>query len=141
MFAFKYWFTLLLVGLSASGFGSQDPAQEFHEYAIRDHGGRLTIDETLTGYLSDLGAKVVREIDPDRPYTFVLINDLEPDTWSLPGGLVAVSRGMFSLLRNEAELIMLLAHELQYANLIYDCLLYTSPSPRDKRQYRMPSSA
>ena len=24
---------------------------------------------------------------------------------------------------------------------IYDCLLYTSPSPRDKRQSRMPSSA
>ena len=23
----------------------------------------------------------------------------------------------------------------------YDCLLYTSPSPRDKRQSRMPSSA
>ena len=25
--------------------------------------------------------------------------------------------------------------------LIYSCLLYTSPSPRDKRQSRMPSSA
>ena len=25
--------------------------------------------------------------------------------------------------------------------LIYNCLLYTSPSPRDKRQSRMPSSA
>ena len=25
--------------------------------------------------------------------------------------------------------------------IIYPCLLYTSPSPRDKRQYRMPSSA
>ena len=25
--------------------------------------------------------------------------------------------------------------------LPYDCLLYTSPSPRDKRQSRMPSSA
>ena len=24
---------------------------------------------------------------------------------------------------------------------MYDCLLYTSPSPRDKRQSRMPSSA
>ena len=24
--------------------------------------------------------------------------------------------------------------------LFYTCLLYTSPSPRDKRQYRMPSS-
>ena len=27
------------------------------------------------------------------------------------------------------------------ADLSYDCLLYTSPSPRDKRQSRMPSSA
>ena len=26
-------------------------------------------------------------------------------------------------------------------NMILDCLLYTSPSPRDKRQSRMPSSA
>ena len=26
-------------------------------------------------------------------------------------------------------------------NLVYTCLLYTSPSPRDKRQSRMPSSA
>ena len=25
--------------------------------------------------------------------------------------------------------------------ILYDCLLYTSPSPRDKRQSRMPSSA
>ena len=25
--------------------------------------------------------------------------------------------------------------------VIWDCLLYTSPSPRDKRQSRMPSSA
>ena len=25
--------------------------------------------------------------------------------------------------------------------MLYDCLLYTSPSPRDKRQSRMPSSA
>ena len=26
-------------------------------------------------------------------------------------------------------------------SLLHDCLLYTSPSPRDKRQSRMPSSA
>ena len=32
--------------------------------------------------------------------------------------------------------------ELAQANhLTYSCLLYTSPSPRDKRQSRMPSSA
>ena len=30
---------------------------------------------------------------------------------------------------------------LRLEELIDDCLLYTSPSPRDKRQSRMPSSA
>ena len=30
--------------------------------------------------------------------------------------------------------------KVDYA-ILTDCLLYTSPSPRDKRQYRMPSSA
>ena len=30
----------------------------------------------------------------------------------------------------------------EFENVPYEtCLLYTSPSPRDKRQYRMPSSA
>ena len=29
----------------------------------------------------------------------------------------------------------------QYANLAYSCLLYTSPSPRDRQKSRMPSSA
>ena len=34
------------------------------------------------------------------------------------------------------------SHALQTQNLQeYSCLLYTSPSPRDKRQSRMPSSA
>ena len=31
--------------------------------------------------------------------------------------------------------------KIQVAALILACLLYTSPSPRDKRQSRMPSSA
>ena len=31
--------------------------------------------------------------------------------------------------------------ELGWAAILLPCLLYTSPSPRDKRQSRMPSSA
>ena len=30
---------------------------------------------------------------------------------------------------------------LEVLEMVLDCLLYTSPSPRDKRQSRMPSSA
>ena len=33
------------------------------------------------------------------------------------------------------------ASSLRFTEPVYTCLLYTSPSPRDKRQSRMPSSA
>ena len=33
------------------------------------------------------------------------------------------------------------SNHLEGNTLTYGCLLYTSPSPRDKRQSRMPSSA
>ena len=36
---------------------------------------------------------------------------------------------------------MSLEEKIQIARVFDDCLLYTSPSPRDKRQSRMPSSA
>ena len=32
-------------------------------------------------------------------------------------------------------------YDVQVGDVLYTCLLYTSPSPRDKRQSRMPSSA
>ena len=34
-----------------------------------------------------------------------------------------------------------LLREVEVAEHIYDCLLYTSPSPRDRTRSRMPSSA
>ena len=34
-----------------------------------------------------------------------------------------------------------LTHSLQTATRAYSCLLYTSPSPRDRQKSRMPSSA
>ena len=46
--------------------------------------------------------------------------------------------------KNRSQLLFTDTDSLTYAiktDDIYDCLLYTSPSPRDKRQSRMPSSA
>ena len=43
---------------------------------------------------------------------------------------------------NQDDLAILMdAKRDQLTDLVYHCLLYTSPSPRDKRQSRMPSSA
>ena len=37
--------------------------------------------------------------------------------------------------------LLSLKYKIQSLNWVHSCLLYTSPSPRDKRQSRMPSSA
>ena len=46
-----------------------------------------------------------------------------------------------SALLYEAGAILLIAAAIVVLRLRHSCLLYTSPSPRDKRQSRMPSSA
>ena len=40
-----------------------------------------------------------------------------------------------------ARFIILQGKEMDPTALVYDCLLYTSPSPRDRQKSRMPSSA
>ena len=44
-------------------------------------------------------------------------------------------------LLSEGELILSLGGRIENIFVNHSCLLYTSPSPRDKRQSRMPSSA
>ena len=60
-------------------------------------------------------------------------------------GLSQFKDGEPFITQNEAMVkIISLLVEMQQKNILYlanDCLLYTSPSPRDKRQSRMPSSA
>ena len=51
-----------------------------------------------------------------------------------------LNRSMKQLLRSHAKLSAHLAHHPDFAHT-NTCLLYTSPSPRDMRRSRMPSSA
>ena len=45
------------------------------------------------------------------------------------------------LMKAMALVVLLSGIAAAAAGIVYGCLLYTSPSPRDKRQSRMPSSA
>ena len=54
-------------------------------------------------------------------------------------GLVPVRSG--SIRVADQDVIGLAPHEISKLGVGYTCLLYTSPSPRDQRGSRMPSSA
>ena len=56
--------------------------------------------------------------------------------------ILAKQRGTIEKLKGDnQQLKEELSLQRKHAKLYDNCLLYTSPSPRDKRQSRMPSSA
>ncbi len=79
-------------------------------------GGDYVTDPALLAYVSRIGQRLARVSDrPDLPYDFVVLNNPVPNAWALPGGKIAVNRGLLTELANEAELAAVLAHEIVHA--------------------------
>lgn len=79
-------------------------------------GGRFYVDPELTLYVQQVGQKLARVSDrPDLPFEFVVLNSSVPNAWALPGGKIAVNRGLLVLLEDEAELAAVLGHEIVHA--------------------------
>lgn len=79
-------------------------------------GGQFYIDPELTLYVREVGQKLARVSDrPDLPYEFVVINSSVPNAWALPGGKIAINRGLLVKLDDEAQLASVLGHEIVHA--------------------------
>lgn len=79
-------------------------------------GGKFILDPALAAYVSEVGQKLVKVSDrPNLPFEFVIINDSVPNAWALPGGKLALNRGLLTELKSEAELAAVLAHEIVHA--------------------------
>lgn len=78
-------------------------------------GGDLTVDPELTAYVSGVGQKLAAVADRKLPYEFVVLNNSVPNAWALPGGKIAVNRGLLTELQSEAELAAVLGHEIVHA--------------------------
>ncbi|KAF0162651.1 MAG: putative Zn-dependent protease [Rhodocyclaceae bacterium] len=79
-------------------------------------GGKFILDPALTAYVNEVGQKLARVSDrPSLPFEFVVINDSVPNAWALPGGKLAVNRGLLTELKSEAELAAVLSHEIVHA--------------------------
>ncbi|MFW5883636.1 MAG: M48 family metalloprotease [Verrucomicrobiota bacterium] len=79
-------------------------------------GGPYQTMPALTRYVSEVGQKIVAVSDrPELPYEFEVLNNPVPNAWALPGGKIAINRGLLTVLDNEAELAAVLAHEVVHA--------------------------
>jgi len=52
---------------------------------------------------------------PDLPYDFVVLNSSVPNAWALPGGKIAINRGLLTAFSDEAQLASVLGHEIVHA--------------------------
>ena len=79
-------------------------------------GGELTAFPEIERYVSSVGRSLVAVSDrPNLPYEFKVLNNEVPNAWTLPGGKIAVNRGLLVELKSEAELAAVLAHEIVHA--------------------------
>lgn len=81
----------------------------------QSEGGDFKIDPELTTYISEVGQKLAAVSDRKLPYEFVVLNSSVPNAWALPGGKVALNRGLLTELHSESELAAVLGHEITHA--------------------------
>jgi predicted Zn-dependent protease len=73
----------------------------------------LVEDAALQAYVHRLGAQLAQASErPELPWTFRVADDPTPNALAAPGGFIFITRGLLALLRNEAELVSILGHEI-----------------------------
>src|SRR5262245_26824656 len=81
----------------------------------QSEGGDMTVMPDLTAYINEVGQKLAAVSDRKLPYEFTVLNNSVPNAWALPGGKIAVNRGLLTALNNESELAAVLGHEIVHA--------------------------
>ena len=81
----------------------------------QSQGGSYQVDPELTAYVNQVGQRVAAVADRKLDYEFVVLNNGVPNAWALPGGKIAVNRGLLYELHSEAELAAVLGHEVSHA--------------------------
>ncbi|MDH3452617.1 MAG: M48 family metallopeptidase, partial [Gammaproteobacteria bacterium] len=97
--------------------GNQEVAMGTQNYAPmqQSQGGAHDVDPALTRYVQSVGNKLAAVSDAPLPYEFTVLNNSVPNAWALPGGKIAINRGLLTEINSEAELAAVLGHEIVHA--------------------------
>jgi predicted Zn-dependent protease len=86
--------------------GKQEDQKAVASFGVYD-------DPALQDYVANLGQSIARNAErPDLPWAFRLVDDSAVNAFALPGGFVYMTRGIMAYLDSEAELAMVMGHEV-----------------------------
>ncbi len=72
-------------------------------------------DENLVNYVNTVGKRVAQFGDyPDRNYMFQILDTSSVNAFACPGGYILITLGSLKLVKSEAELAMILGHEVAH---------------------------
>ena len=85
----------------------------------QSQGGDYNADPRIEAYVNSIGQKLAAVSDRKLPYEFKVLNSSVPNAWALPGGKIAINRGLLLEMQTEAELAAVLGHEIVHLSLIH----------------------
>ncbi len=99
---------------AVTGISEQEELTMGREIAGRMLGAApLVNDPALQSYVNRVGRWVaVQSERPDLPWRFAVIDTASINAFAAPGGYVMLTRGLYEILDNEAQLAGVLAHEI-----------------------------
>lgn len=78
-------------------------------------GGDYVVAPSVTRYVQRVMSKLAAVSDRDLPFEIEVLNSSVPNAWAMPGGKMAINRGLLTELNSEAELAAVLGHEIVHA--------------------------
>jgi predicted Zn-dependent protease len=89
--------------------------RENYKPARQMQGGDYVADPAVTAYVNEVGQRLAAVSDRKLPYEFVVLNNSGINAWAMPGGKLAINRGMLMKMDSESELAAVLGHEIVHA--------------------------
>lgn len=78
---------------------------------------RVSQDPDMNATVQRVGQRIARAVGDELPnarWEFVVFEDETPNAFALPGGKVGVHTGLFKIAQNDAELAVVMGHEIAH---------------------------
>jgi predicted Zn-dependent protease len=110
------------MGASAETILSRKEEQEYAEALIRQMRAYeiLVEDPLISDFFRDMGYRLASNSDrPDKPFTFVVLNQPVVNAFAAPGGVIALYTGLILAADDQNEVAGVLAHEIAHITQLH----------------------